>query len=73
VTDKGFVYVVPMKRKGEDVLAMKQFAKEIGAPDAFVADMSGDQMSKDVKAFCNEIGSTMTMARPSGHRVTTQS
>jgi hypothetical protein len=40
-------------------LAMKQFAKEIGAPDAFVADMSGEQMSKEVKAFCNEIGSTL--------------
>jgi hypothetical protein len=38
---KGFVYTVPMKRKGEVLLAMKQFAKEIGAPDAFVADMSG--------------------------------
>jgi hypothetical protein len=29
VTDKGFVYVVPTKRKGEALLAMKQFAKEI--------------------------------------------
>jgi hypothetical protein len=37
VTDKGFVYVVPMKRKGETLLAMKQFAKDIGPPDAFVA------------------------------------
>jgi hypothetical protein len=58
VTDKGFVYVIPMKRK-EVLLAMKQFAKAIGAPDAFVADMSGEQMSKEVKAFCNEIGSTL--------------
>jgi hypothetical protein len=57
VTDKGFVYVVPIKRKGEVLLAMKQFAKEISAPDAFVADMSGEQMSKEMKAFCNEIGS----------------
>ena len=37
---------------------MKQFAKEIGAPDAFVADMSGKQMSKAVKAFCYAIGTT---------------
>ena len=29
VTDKGFIYVVPMKRKSEVLLAMKQFAKEI--------------------------------------------
>ena len=49
VTDKGFVYVIPMRRKGEVLQAMKQFAKEIGAPDAFVADMSGEQMSKEVK------------------------
>jgi hypothetical protein len=48
-----------MKRKGEARLAMMQFAKEIGAPDAFVADMSGEQMSKEVKAFCNGIGSTL--------------
>ena len=34
-------------------------AKEIGAPDAFVADMSGEQMSKEVKAFCNDIGITL--------------
>jgi hypothetical protein len=59
VTVKGFVYVVPMKRKGEALLALKQFAKEIGVPDAFVADMSGEQMSNKVKAFCNEIGSTL--------------
>jgi hypothetical protein len=59
VIDKGYVYVVPMKRKGEVLQAMKQLANEIGAPDAFVADMPGDQMSKEVKAFCNEIGSTL--------------
>jgi hypothetical protein len=59
VTDKGFGYAVPRKRKGEVLLAMKQFAKEIGAPHAFVADMSGEQISKEVKAFCNEIGSTL--------------
>ena len=59
VTDKGFVYVVPMRRKGEVLQAMKQFAKELGAPDAFVADMSGEQMSSEVKIFCNEIGSSL--------------
>jgi hypothetical protein len=48
-----------MKRKGEALLAMKQFAKEIGVPDAFVADMCGEHMSKEVKVFCNEIGSKL--------------
>ncbi len=56
VTDKGFVYVVPMKKKSEVLLAVKQFAKEIGAPEAFIADMSGEQMSLLMKSFCNDIG-----------------
>ena len=59
VTDKGFIYVVPMKRKSEVLLAIEQFAKEIGAPDSFVADMSGEQMSSEVKKFCNDIGTTL--------------
>ena len=32
VTDKGFLHVVPMQRKSEVLGAIKQFAKEIGAP-----------------------------------------
>ena len=59
VTDKGFIYVVPMKKKSEVLLTIKQFAKEIGAPDSFVADMSGEQMSSEVKKFCNDIGTTI--------------
>ena len=59
VTDKGFIYVVPMNRKSEVLLAIKQFAKEIDAPDSFVADMSGDQMSSEVKKFCTDIGTTL--------------
>jgi hypothetical protein len=42
VTDKGFVYVVPMRSKCEVIQAMKQFAKEVGAPDAIVANMAGE-------------------------------
>jgi hypothetical protein len=30
VTDKGFVYVVPMRRKGEVLQAIQQLTKEIG-------------------------------------------
>ena len=59
VTDKGFVYVVPMRRKSDVLQAVKQFAKEVGAPDAFVADMSGEQMSFDMKKFCNDIGTSL--------------
>ena len=59
VTDKGFIYVVPMNRKSEVLLAIKQFEKETGAPDSFVADMSGEQMSSEVKKFCTHIGTTL--------------
>ena len=38
VTDKGFIYVVPMKCKSEVLSAIKQFAKEVGAPDAIVSE-----------------------------------
>ena len=55
VTDKRFIYLVPMKKKSEVLLPIKQFAMEIGAPDSFVADMSGEQMSSEVKKFCNDI------------------
>ena len=48
-----------MKKKSEVLLAIKQFAKVIGAPDSFVADMSGEQMSSEVKKFCNDIGTTL--------------
>ena len=48
-----------MKRKSEVLLAIKQFAKDIGGPDSFVADMSGEQMSSEVKKFCNDIGTTL--------------
>lgn len=59
VTDKGFIHVVPMKRKSQVLQAVKMFAKEIGAPDALIADMSGEQMSNDLKKFCNDIGTTL--------------
>ena len=38
LTDKGFIYVVLMKTKKEVSQAVKQSAKEIGAPDAIIFD-----------------------------------
>ena len=38
---------------------MKQFAKEVGDPDSFVADMSGEQVSSEVKKFCNDVETTL--------------
>ena len=59
ITDKGFVYVVLMRWKLEVLQAIKQFAKEIGAPTAIIAGMAREQMSQEVRKFCNDIGTTL--------------
>ena len=58
VTDKGFLYVVPMRRKSEVLQAIKQFAKEIGVPTSKFADMAGEKMSQEA---------VMTLEQPYGH------
>ena len=55
VTDKGFVYVVPMKSKSVVLQAVKQFAKEIGAPDAIITDASKEQMSQALRRFVQRL------------------
>eukprot|EP00957_Ditylum_brightwellii_P076245 5795935-Ditylum_brightwellii.AAC.1 len=59
VTDKVFAYVVPLKSKGEVSLAVKQFAKEVHAPDAFICDTTGEQTSQPMRSFCTGIGTTL--------------
>jgi hypothetical protein len=59
VSDKGFVKVYGMKGLTEIPLAMKMFAKEVGAPNAFVCDPHRNQKSQEVRNFCNKIGSTL--------------
>ena len=59
VTGKGFVYVVPMKSKSEVLQAVKQYAKEIGAPDAIISDAAGEQSSQNLRKCCSEIGTTL--------------
>ena len=59
VTDKGFVYVVPLTSKSEVLQAVKQFAKEIGAPDAIICDAAAEQKSKPLRKFLGEIGTTL--------------
>jgi hypothetical protein len=59
VSDKGFVYVVPMTSKMEVPQAVKEFAKEIGAPDAIICDAAREQKSKPLRKFLGEIGTTL--------------
>ena len=50
---------MPMRQKSEVLQAIKQSAKEIGVPTSIIADISSEQMSHDVRKFCNDIGTTL--------------
>eukprot|EP00957_Ditylum_brightwellii_P133399 10170717-Ditylum_brightwellii.AAC.1 len=51
VTDKGFVFIVPLKSKEKVILEVKLFAKEVGASDEFICDA--------MRVFCTEIGTML--------------
>ena len=59
MTDRGYVYVVPMKSKSEALQAVKQFAKEVGAPDAIIFDAAREQTSQALREFCSSIGTSL--------------
>jgi hypothetical protein len=65
VSDKGYVYVVPMKSKSEFPFALKQFAKEIGVPLALISDPAGGQTSKDVKKIARDMDLTLKVLEES--------
>ena len=44
-----------MKSKGELPEALQRFCKEIGVPTSLVCDPSGEQSSKEVRKYCNDV------------------
>ena len=50
-----------MRSRGEVLLAMKQFAKEVGVPDAIICDAAGEHKSNKMRSFCHEIGTTLRL------------
>ena len=48
-----------MRRKSKIFQVIKQFAKEIGVPTSIIVDMASEQMSQEVRRFCNDIGTTL--------------
>lgn len=65
VSDKGFVKVYPMKSTSDYPKALKLFAKDVGAPEVLVADPHRAQTSKEVKDFCNQIGTVLRILEQS--------
>ena len=56
VSDKGFVFVVPIKSKAEFPDALKLFAKGIGVPTQLIMDPSGEQSSNCSKKLSHDVG-----------------
>ena len=65
VSDKGYVAIYPMKRKGDYVNALHLFCKEIGVPMTLLVDPSGEQTSKEARKFCNQVGTTLRILEES--------
>jgi hypothetical protein len=59
VSDKGFVAFYPMKRQADYFLALKQFAKDVGAPEVLVCDPHLAQTKREVPNICTQIGTTL--------------
>jgi hypothetical protein len=48
-----------MKRQQDYVLALKQFAKDVDAPDVLVCDPHPAQTKQEVREFCTQVGTTL--------------
>lgn len=59
VTDKGYMFVCPMEKEADVLLALKLFAKDVGAPEALVTDGARAETSAEIKKFCINIGTTL--------------
>ena len=59
VSDMGYVYFALMKSVSEFTKALKMFAKEVGVPEAILADSYKCNKSKEVNFFCHKIGTTL--------------
>ena len=58
-SDKDYVAVSCMKKESEYLYALKEFSKEVGAPDVLICDGSKAQNQRAVKLYCNQIGTTL--------------
>ena len=59
VSDKDFVAIYPMASKSDFKEALHLFCKEVGVPISLVVDLAGEQTSKAVRKFCNQVGTML--------------
>ena len=59
VSDKDYPAIYPMKKEADCILSLKEFAKDVGAPDVLTCDSARTEKKRDVKDFCTQIGTTL--------------
>ena len=59
VSDMGYDDLISMKHVNEFSKALNLFSKEVGVPEAIIADSHKCNKSKEVKLFCHKIGTTL--------------
>ena len=60
-SNKGFIKVYPMRLQRDYPAALRQFAKDAGAPEILVCDPHPSQKSFEVNNFCNKIRTTLKL------------
>ena len=63
VSDKGYVFIDAMKSVSEFPKALKMFDKDVGVPEAIIADSHKYHKSKEVRQLCHKIGTTLCMLK----------
>ena len=59
VSDKAFLAAYPMRDTKSYINSLKQFAKDVGAPETLVCDAHPTQKKRDVRDFLTQIGTTL--------------
>ena len=54
-----------MQSKGDFPDALRLFCKEVGVPEKLVVDPSGEQTSRKIKKFCNQVDTTLRILEES--------
>ena len=64
VTDKGFVWVCPLRKESDIHLAVKLFFKTIGVPDAIICDNAKAQVQGETEKLCRLAGTVIRQIEP---------
>ena len=63
ITDKGSIYVVPLKSKGQVPTVLNKFHKQIDALEAIICDASNEQTSKSLPKSYRYNGTTFRVMK----------